>query len=171
MRQQVELRPYQERLATFLYEHDEAICVARPGGGKTISALTAIVDLLREGVIKHALVVAPKRVARNVWPQEIAAWAHTRGLRAAVLTGSPADRVALLETAHKRDLTIVGIDVLQWLLDILDDEPDNSPFFDLLVLDEVSKLRSPTGKRAKALAKQVDRFKMIWGLSGTLRPN
>src|SRR6187549_382969 len=68
MRQKNELRPYQDRIATHLYENDEAMVVLRPGGGKTISALTAIAELLRDNVIRHALVIAPKRVARSVWP-------------------------------------------------------------------------------------------------------
>jgi hypothetical protein len=29
-----ELRPYQQRIATHLYDHDAALCVLRPGGGK-----------------------------------------------------------------------------------------------------------------------------------------
>jgi superfamily II DNA or RNA helicase len=80
MRTKSELRPYQQDVATFLYEHDEALCVVRPGGGKTIAALTAFEELRREGVYTHALVLAPKRVARNVWPDEIMAWAHTQDL-------------------------------------------------------------------------------------------
>ena len=31
--------------------------------------------------------------------------------------------------------------------------PDDNPLFDLLVIDEVSRLRNPNGERAKALAK------------------
>ena len=42
MRNKSELRPYQNRIATALYESDEKIAVARPGGGKTVAALTAI---------------------------------------------------------------------------------------------------------------------------------
>jgi len=91
MRQKNELRPYQERIATHLYEHDEALCVLRPGGGKTVTALTAIEELIRDGVIRHALVIAPKRVARVVWPDEIDLWAHTTKLRYAILEGH-ADR-------------------------------------------------------------------------------
>ena len=64
MRSTTDLRPYQQRIATFLYEQNEALCVLRPGGGKTIAALTAIVDLLDEGVIRHALVIAPKQIGR-----------------------------------------------------------------------------------------------------------
>ena len=71
MRQKSELRPYQQRIATSLYESDEKIAVARPGGGKTVAALTAIGELIRDKHIRHALVIAPKRVARMVWPDEI----------------------------------------------------------------------------------------------------
>lgn len=171
MRQKSEMRPYQNRITDHLYAHDEALCVVRPGGGKTISALTAIDELIEEKEIRHALVIAPKRVARSVWPDEIAAWAHTSGLRYQVLKGSPAERDTQLGQAHEYQLTIVGIDLTQWLLDQLDRFAEGHPLFDLLVIDEVSKLRDPTGKRAKALAKMAPRWKMVWGLSGTLRPN
>ena len=64
MRQKSEMRPYQNRIATELYESDEEIAVARPGGGKTVGGLTAIEELMRDRHIRHALVIAPKRVAR-----------------------------------------------------------------------------------------------------------
>jgi hypothetical protein len=173
MRLKKEMRPYQDRIATHLYENDEKICVLRPGGGKTVVALTAIEELLRDNVIRHALVLAPKRVARVVWPDETEQWAHVKRLRYTVLQGSPVRRGVELTPASlgMRDITLVGLDVVQWLCEQLEKMPDDSPIFDLLVIDEVSRLRNPKGKRAQALAKQAKRFKMIWGLSGTLRPS
>jgi hypothetical protein len=171
MRKKDELRPYQNRIATHLYEHDEAMCVLRPGGGKTVTALTAIEELIRDKVIRHALVVAPKRVARVVWPDEIELWKHTTRLRYAILDKSQAMRRVDLHMPQYRDITIVGLDIAQWLMDELAGMPDDSPLFDLLVIDEISRLRNPKSKRAAALAKQASRFKMIWGLTGTLRPN
>jgi SNF2-related domain len=170
MRKPAELRPYQQRIATHLYENNEAICVARMGGGKTAAALTAITELERDGVIRHALVVAPKRVARSVWPDEIRAWEHTSELFLE-LTGTPAQRRLKLNTCGLFDLTLVGIDLIDWLIQELNAFPPDHPVFDLLVIDEISKLRSPTGVRAKLMAKHAPRWKMIWGLSGTLRPN
>ena len=32
-------------------------------------------------------------------------------------------------------------------------------------------MRNPTGKRVQALCQQSQRWKMIWGLTGTLRPS
>jgi hypothetical protein len=171
MRQKSDLRPYQDRIATALYEADAKLCVVRPGGGKTIAALTAIEELIQGSIIRHALIIAPKRVARSVWPDEIVQWAHTKRLRYAVLSGPPSERKAMLMATENRDITIVGIDIVPWLLGAIDSTPADHPLWDLLVIDEVSKLRDPTGKRAKALAKQAHRWGMIWGLSGTLRPS
>ena len=45
------------------------------GLGKTVSTLTAIQYLMYEDLdITSALVVAPKRVAENVWTDEIEKW-------------------------------------------------------------------------------------------------
>jgi hypothetical protein len=176
MRTKSELRPYQQDVATFLYEHDEALCVVRPGGGKTIAALTAFEELRREGVYTHALVLAPKRVARNVWPDEIMAWAHTQDLTYQVLTGPPARRELQLRAALSRnyDLTIAGIDIAQWLMETIDNmasgDPDH-PLRQLLIIDEISRLRNPRGKRAKEVAKRAHYWKAVWGLTGTLRPS
>lgn len=170
MRQLSDLRPYQERIITHLYQNDAAFCIARMGGGKTISALTAISELLRDHVIRHALVIAPKRVAETVWPDEIIAWEHISGLKYTLLTGTPGQRLQRLRLAAATNLTIIGIDNVKWLLDSIDPNPNN-PLFDLLVIDEISKLKDPTGVRAKELAKNATCWKMIWGLSGTLRPN
>jgi len=173
MRPASDLRQYQQRIVTFLYERSEALCVVRPGGGKTIAALTAIVELLRDEVIRQALVIAPKRVARSVWPEEIAAWAHTQGLTYALVVGTAQQREYILrQGALNADLIIVGIDVVDWLIDqlLVRYEP-TEPIYDLLVIDEISKLRNPTGVRAKLLAKHAHRWRNIWGLSGTLRPS
>jgi SNF2-related domain len=166
-----DLRPYQQDIATHLYEHDAALCVLRPGGGKTAAALLAIAELLNHNVIRHALILAPKRVARVVWPDEITQWPYAAALRYAVLDGSPAARTADLMTAPGRHLTIVGLDVIPWLIEQQQRYPADHPLFDLLVIDEISKLRNPTGVRSKIMAKNAAKWRMIWGLSGTLRPN
>jgi SNF2 family DNA or RNA helicase len=171
MRQKSELRHYQERIAAFLYEHDAAIGVARPGSGKTTAALTAIQELIRDKHIRHALVIAPKRVARVVWPDEINLWSHTGGLSYEVLDGPPEARADRLQQAPGRHITIVGLDVAQWLIGELQQYPPDHPLFDLLVIDEASRLRNPTGKRAQVLLRAAKRWKMRWGLSGTLRPS
>ena len=83
-----------------------------------------------------------------VWPDEIKQWAH-HGLTYQVLAGTPQQRAEMLADAPLRDITIVGLDIVEWLIDELAGYPDDHPLFDLLVIDEVSRLRNPTGKRAQ----------------------
>jgi hypothetical protein len=165
------LRSYQERSATFLYEHDAAFLVAPLGAGKGAAALTAIAELIRDEHRRHALVVAPKLVAETVWPQEVAMWAHLRHLRLAILDGKAERRRALLATTAERQLTVIGVDLVPWLVDELAAVADGHTLFDILVIDETSRLKDPSGKRARALLKIAGRFKTRWGLTGTPRPN
>ena len=165
------LRSYQERAATYLYESNSAFLIAPLGAGKGAAALTAIAELIRDGHRRHALVVAPKLVATTVWPQEIASWPHLAHLRVAVLDGDPDSRRALLATASTRDVTVIGIDLVPWLVDELAGFADDHPLFDMLVIDETSRLKDPSGKRARALLKIAGRFRTRWGLTGTPRPN
>ena len=165
------LRSYQERAATFLYERDAALLVAPLGAGKSTAALTAHAELVRDRHRRHALVVAPKLVAATVWPQEIAAWPHLQRLRVAALDSDADQRRALLATAGEREVTAIGVDLLPWLTAELANFPDDHPLFDLLIIDETSKLKDPQGRRSRALMKIAGRFKSRWGLTGTPRPN
>jgi SNF2 domain-containing protein len=165
------LYSYQNRAATYFYESDAAFLVAPLGAGKGAAALTAIADLIRDGHRRHALVIAPKLVATTVWPREVALWPHLAHLRVAVLSGAPERRRALLATAPEREVTVIGVDLVQWLVGELAALADDHPLFDVLIIDETSRLKNPSGKRARALLKIAGRFKTRWGLTGTPRPN
>src|SRR6516162_4576577 len=165
------LRSYQQRAATYLYESDAAFLIAPLGAGKGAAALTAIAELIRDKHRRHALVVAPKLVATTVWPAEIADWAHLAHLRIAVLDGSPERRRALLAASGEREVTAIGVDLVPWLVDELAAFPDDHPLLGVLIIDETSRLKDPSGKRARALAKVAGRFRTRWGLTGTPRPN
>jgi hypothetical protein len=165
------LRSYQRRAATYLYERDAAVLVAPLGAGKGAAALTAFADLVRDEHRRHALVIAPKLVATTVWPAEITAWPHLAHLRAAVLNGCPESRRVLLRSAPTREVTVIGVDLVPWLVSELAAFADDHPLFDVLVIDETSRLKDPSGKRARALLKVAGRFRTRWGLTGTPRPN
>jgi hypothetical protein len=165
------LRSYQQRAATYLYERDAAFLIAPLGAGKGAAALTALAELIRDGERRHGLVIAPKLVATTVWPAEIASWPHLRHLRIAVLDGSPERRRGLLATAAEREVTAIGVDLVPWLVSELAGLADDHPPFDVLIIDETSRLKDPSGKRARALLKVAGRFRTRWGLTGTPRPN
>jgi hypothetical protein len=165
------LRSYQQRATTWLYEHDAAVLVAPLGAGKGAAALTAIAELIRDGHRRHALVIAPKLVATAVWPLEIASWPHLAHLKIAVLDGSRERRRALLAAAAAREITVIGVDLVPWLVGELAAVADDHPLFDVLIIDETSRLKDPSGKRARGLLKVAGRFRTRWGLTGTPRPN
>ena len=162
---------YQQRAATFFYERDAAFLVAPLGAGKGAAALTALADLVRDGERRHALVIAPKLVAKTVWPLEVTLWPHLEHLRIAVLNGTPERRRALLACAGEREVTAIGVDLVPWLVGELAGLADDHPLFDVLIIDETSRLKDPSGKRARALLKIAGRFRTRWGLTGTPRPN
>src|SRR6516162_3839787 len=129
------LRSYQQRLATFLYERDAAFAIAPLGAGKGAAALTAAAELIRDDERRHCLVIAPKLVATTVWPLEVASWSHLAHLKIAVLDGGPERRRELLATAATRELTVIGVDLVPWLVAELAAVADNHPLFDLLIID------------------------------------
>ena len=108
--------------------------------------------------------IAPKLVATTVWPAEIASWPHLQHLRVAVLDGgarTPAGTPAPPRPA--REVTVIGIDLVPWLVAELAALPDDHPIFDMLIIDETSRLKDPSGKRARALLKIAGRFQDALG--------
>jgi hypothetical protein len=139
------------------------------GGGKSVSTLTAIVDLLAARTIRAAIIIAPVRVALTTWPNEISSWEHTAHLDFVVLAGSPEKRLKLLKEPHK--VYICSIDNITWLIDALRKFAGNDPRWDMLVVDELSRFKSPRGERAKKLNRFVANFGAVVGLTGTPKPN
>lgn len=154
------LRPYQESAADFLFEHDRAMVLAPVGAGKTCITLTAMRDMVREGVVSYWLVVAPKRVCTDVWPVEAPKWAPE--LRMAVAVGTPAQRLAALESNAR--VVVINYDNLQWLAQ------QRLGKFAGIVFDELTRLKNPSGARFKALAKVLD-LPVRWGLTGSFTSN
>jgi len=66
------LRPYQDEAADFLYANDRAMVLAPVGAGKTAITLTAMQAMLTDCYASRFLVLAPLRVAQSVWPAEAA---------------------------------------------------------------------------------------------------
>ena len=62
-----DLRLYQVRAIDFIKAHPNCALWVDMGLGKTVSCLTAMYELFAGFVIQRALVVAPLRVAREVW--------------------------------------------------------------------------------------------------------
>lgn len=157
----MKLRPYQEDAADFLYAHDRAMILASVGAGKTAIALTAMADMVKDGHVRRWLVLAPKRVAKEVWPEEQLKWAE--GLTMGVALGTPANRCRVLQSDV--DIVVTNYDNIQTLHDYY------MKRFDGIVFDELTRLKNPSGKRFKALEKKIQHIDIRWGLTGSFTSN
>jgi SNF2 family DNA or RNA helicase len=155
------LRPYQEDAADFLYERDRAMVLAPVGAGKTAITLTAVRDLIADNVIRRALVIAPLRVAVSVWHAEAKVWAPE--LNVGVCWGTQKHRADTLKNPIHQIVTI-NYENLIWLA-----KHDLS--FDIVVFDELTRMKNPSGARFKALSKVIDRIPIRWGLTGSFTSN
>ena len=165
----MKLRPYQEEAADFIYENDRSMILAPVGAGKTAITITAMDALLADNIVGRWLVVAPKRVCEHVWPVEIPKWS-TR-LRYTVAVGTEKQRVAALGWPAQTDanVVIINYDNLQWLAKRCPDLTLMS--FGGVVLDELTKLKNPSGARFKAFEKIIESVPIRIGLTGSFTSN
>ena len=159
-----DLHSYQRRAIAVMLSQPKAYLALSMGLGKTVSALTAILDLKNNSVDVKVLVVAPKRVAETVWTQELAKWAHLAGLSLCVVTGTVPERARAL--SQQADVWVIGRDNVVWLVEHLKRWP-----FNLLIIDEASSFKSARSKRFKALRRIRALVDRCWLLSGTPAPN
>jgi SNF2 family DNA or RNA helicase len=165
-----EPRDWQQPMLDHIIEHPRCAVFAAMGSGKTVTTLMATrgAKLLDEGPV---LILAPRRVARNVWPGEVRKWQQLGGISIVPVKGRglPAAR------ALKRDAEFytINYDNIPWLVEHLDGKWP----FRTIIADESTRLKgfrlNQGGARTKALSKvawlpEVARF---IELTGTPSPN
>lgn len=155
---------YQTYATRFLLEHPISCLMLDCGLGKTVITLTALWDLLLDSFdIGRVLVIAPKRVAENVWVQEIEKWEHLAGLTAVKVLGSEQERRSALNTPAF--LYIINRENVTWLV------KNRHWDFDMVVIDELSSFKSHQAQRFKAMRKVRPLVTRIVGLTATPAPN
>lgn len=108
--------------------------------------------------------VAPLRVAKTTWPDEIKKWDHLSALSYSVLIGTPTERLSALKA--NADIYIINRENLSWLM-----QQDRKYLnFDMAVLDELSSFKA-NSQRTKAFMKLRPRLKRVVGLTGTPSSN
>ncbi len=160
---EISLHPYQEEAITHLFEHDHTLAIMPMGAGKTVITAMALAELIEDGAIKRALIVAPKRVALTVWPPEIEKWGIK--LSIAVAIGTPRQRAAAMTS--DTDVVVINYENLVWAAKLY----DLPALFDAIVFDEITKMKSVGSKRFRAIRPLLPWFKYRLGLTGTLIGN
>lgn len=80
IRDPLDMHDFQIEAKRFLRDNPMSFLFIDVGMGKTIISLSLIVDLIADGWKGKALVIAPLRVAKATWPDEIEEWSHLNGL-------------------------------------------------------------------------------------------
>lgn len=162
-----DLREYQRVAIRHQIEHPHSMLWLDMGLGKTVVTLSVIVDLQDQGLISSVLVVAPLRIIQTVWEEEARKWSHTRGLRFSLVHGTKAQRVAALY--RRADIYLINPENVEWLAAEAEHlwlRKGKNPPWSCLVVDEITKFKTATAKRSRALARLAPYCTRRVGLTG-----
>lgn len=139
-----------------------------PGLGKTPSTLLLLANRFNALEIHRTLIVAPKRVTLFTWPIELGRWEHAYGMDYTILRDS--DRPSFIKLMNDgKPLHLVSYD---WFKRVVKYWARKGRWpYDMVVLDESTKLKSPSSKNYYAAASMSRRTPYILLLTGTPAPN
>ena len=157
---------YQEYAIRYIETHPISALLIDMGLGKTSITLTAIRNLLFDSFeVCKVLVIAPLRVAKNTWTDEIKKWEHLSTLTYSLIVGNENERLSALN--EQTDIYIINRENVDWLVNKSGYKFD----FDMVVIDELSSFKNHQSKRFKSLMKVRPLVKRIVGLTGTPSSN
>lgn len=159
-------RPYQKYVTERMINTTGLGAFVDMGLGKTVSTLTAFDELMFDRFeIKKPLVIAPKKVAENVWTDEVEKWDHLKHFKLSLILGTERQRKEAL--LKKADMYVINRENIPWLVS----HYATAWPFDALIIDESSSFKNPSSKRFKALRKILPMVKRVVCLTGTPAPN
>ena len=154
-------RTYQEHGIKFIVDNLCAGLFLAPGLGKTAIVLHAFKILKQKRKVSKILVVSKLRIIFGVWPVEVKKW----GLSFSVgMLHGPKKEIVLRE---KHDIYLINYEGLFWLFK----QDKYLNMFDMLIIDESSKMKNTSTKRFKLIKKYLSNFKRRIILTGSPAPN
>lgn len=161
-------KDFQEEGSRFLYNTPAAALWWRMGRGKTVTAASAAVDLLDLGQVVRVLIVAPVLVASQTWPNEFKKWEHLADVELQLIRHTKADKrreQALNPTAQ---VFLINWEMLHWLVA----EFGGAAWrWDMLILDEASKVKNQGSRMYKAVEEIRPHVKRVVELTGSPATN
>jgi SNF2 family DNA or RNA helicase len=155
---------YQQRGIEWLITHPEGALFWAPGLGKTSTTLGAILKLRELGYKFKTLIFAPLRVCQTTWMSEPIRWAQFCRLKIGLAHGP--DKASILMDPQY-DIVVLNYDGIAWAAPLL---ATKNPF-QILVCDELTKLKHTNTQRFKKLKPLLPTFQFRWGLTGTPAAN
>lgn len=171
-----DLMAYQHKIIDHIQEHPFSAIWVSMGLGKTTSTLTATLDMLNTFDVHKTLVIAPLRVARKVWTDEIKTWRHLQGLTTSIVVGSARQRKAALR--QDADIHIVNRENVDWLVGQYIQKGSSGKWvlvekwpWDHVIIDESRSFQSHGSNRFKALRRVRKYISRMVQLTGTPATN
>ena len=159
-------RPYQVFATQKIIDNKAIALMLDMGMGKTVSTLTAINELKFDyWQIDKVLVIAPLRVAKMTWGDEVKQWRHLQNLKVSVVCGDLKQRKKALSA--KADIYTINRENVPWLVSYLGRKWD----FDMVVIDESSSFKNHRSQRFKALRRIRPFINRLVELTGTPAPS
>ena len=137
----MQLHNYQIERIQYILDTKKSALFLDMGLGKTVVALTAAQTLLDSFTVNKVLVIAPLRVANNVWHNEIKQWQHLKHLTYSIVTGNEKQRFKALE--KQVDIYIINRENLLWLF------MNGYRDFGMIIVDESTSFKNPSRAAAK----------------------
>lgn len=159
------LRASQADTVDFMFNRRAAAVFSDMGFGKTVTALTVIEKLLRTRKARRALIVAPLRVARDTWTEEIESWEHTSRLSFRFISGGPKKREKVA-FGHE-DVHIINQENFVWLAELYAD----AGFwpYDVVVFDDSEGFKNykRTSKPSATICADSKDCPLFWEVPGS----
>ncbi|MFQ5813078.1 MAG: DEAD/DEAH box helicase [Anaerolineae bacterium] len=153
-----ELYLFQNYGVKWLIDHDDALLADDMGLGKTVQAITAFRILLRQGKALQCLVVCPKSVVSS-WRRHFEDWAPELQV-VTIRGGKQARNFQWAAYARKAHAILVNYELLR-----SDADAARENIFDVIVADEIQKIKNSTTATSQAMRKL--KAPRRWGLTGT----
>lgn len=159
---------YQNKALTHTMQNPESMLWLDMGLGKTAVALKAICDRMDRMEVYGTLVIGPLRVVQSVWENEAEKWGFSKDLTFQFIHGPEHEKVRAI--SMKSDVYLINYEGLGWLADHLVNNYLSKglyPPFNMIVADEVSKLKTVSTSRHKSYRKFCLYAPYRMGLTGT----
>lgn len=176
--------PHQLEAFYHLRENPRAALFLGMSLQKTATVLMYLSEMIyEEAAFSKTLIIAPPKVARLTWPDEIANFKEFNHIRYSLVDGTIKQRQKALEV--DAEVYIISVDNLAWLIDLYIYQRKSKitglPYgpwlgalpFDSVVIDELSMFKNRDSKRYAKLDRALTLSKIEYriGLTGTPSPN
>ncbi len=149
---------HQRTTASFLTMNQKAFCFNEAGTGKTASAIWAADFLMKQGIIKRAMVICPLSIMDSAWHADLFTFAMHRTVGIAHGTADKRRKII----AGKPEFLIINYDGVEIVRDDI-----AAAGYDLIIVDEASHYKNAQSKRWKVLNSLVKPNTWLWMMTGT----